>query len=88
MKINDDVMFAVKWGLVLGLALFAAQQIASANTRPVLFAPVQEQQPPVVPIGGGYVSYIPPVDSYGGYCQDNPGDPLCTTFGGPGGAWI
>jgi len=86
---NKNVEFAIKWGLIIGLVIVAAQQIAAARIRPALPAPAQVQpQPPVEANTGGYAGYQPPADSIGGYCQDNPNDPLCTSFGGPGAGWI
>jgi len=86
---NKNVEFVLKGGLIIGLAIVAAQQIAAARIRPALPAPAQEQlQPPVETATGGYAGYLPPTDSIGGYCQDYPNDPLCTSFGGPEGGWV
>ena len=86
---NKNVESAIKWGLVIGLVIVAAQQIASARNRPALPAPPQAQlQPPVEVVTGDYANYLPSTDLIGGYCQDYPNDPLCTSFGGPEDGWM
>ncbi|HGY10243.1 MAG TPA: hypothetical protein ENK37_09395 [Oceanithermus profundus] len=72
---NENVTFALKWGLILGLAIFAAQQFLAALAQKALPAPAVEAPP-----AGG-----PDVQPF---CEAFPNDPLCTDFGGPGEAWI
>jgi len=76
--VNKNVEFAIKWGLVLGLAVFAAQQFlaAQAKTAAALPAPASESPPQ------------DPSQNVQPFCEAFPEDPLCTSFGGPGEAWI
>jgi len=75
---NENVTFALKWGLVLGLAVFAAQKFLQAQAQKALPAPASEasetqaaEEPNVQP-----------------FCEAFPDDPLCSSFGGAGEAWI
>ncbi len=74
---NENVTFALKWGLILGLAIFAAQQFLAAQAQKALPAPAVETPP-----AGGPEPDAQP------FCDAFPDDPLCTDFGGPGEAWI
>ncbi|WP_457638436.1 hypothetical protein [Oceanithermus sp.] len=75
---NKDVAFALKWGLVLGIAIFAAQQFLAAQAKTVAALPAPASDGPSAQ----------PNPDVQPFCEAFPDDPLCTDFGGPGGAWI
>ncbi|WP_293180331.1 hypothetical protein [Oceanithermus sp.] len=74
---NKNVEIALKWGLILGLAVFAAQQFLAVQAQKALPAPADENPP-----AGRTEPDVQP------FCEAFPDDPMCTSFGGPGEAWI
>ena len=71
---KKEMLTLLKWGAALGLALYAATQIVGAQ---------RALPAPAPPYGGGAGG--PEVQPF---CDAFPHDPLCTSFGGPGQAWI
>ena len=79
---NKNVLFALKWGLLLGVAVVGAQIALARAQKSVLGA-----LPALGPAGGNGQDQAP-TDDTPTLCQINPNDPLCTSFGGPDAGWI
>ena len=79
---NKNVLFALKWGLLLGVAVVGAQIALARAQKSVLGAL------PAPGLAGGNGQDQAPTDDTPTLCQINPNDPLCTSFGGPGEAWM
>ncbi len=80
---NENVTFAIKWGLVLGLMVFAAQKFLQVQAQKALPAPSNEQ-----PDGNSWGFGIGGKNNDEPFCMIYPNDPLCNSFGGAGDAWI
>ncbi len=74
---NENVTFALKWGLVLGLAIFATQKFLAAQAHKALPVPASESPSAQEPNANDQP-----------FCEAFPDDPLCSSFGGSGDAWI